>query len=131
LLVQVDLEFKILLPQLPECWDYRYALPHPAKELDSDNNLNKLGSSFSHRASSKEHRFLYLLSLPLHLSLFPFLFKSKQIKTQRTRVSMSTKLNSFGWLHNEAGVILSVQCFPRSRQSLMSPVAVSFLRGKQ
>jgi hypothetical protein len=40
--VQTDLKLKILLPQPPECWDYRCAPPHPfmlfffffAKETD-------------------------------------------------------------------------------------------------
>jgi hypothetical protein len=34
---QVDLEFWILLPLPPECWDYRYELQHLAYSLKSNS----------------------------------------------------------------------------------------------
>jgi hypothetical protein len=42
--VQAGLQLAILLPLLPECWDYRYAPPYPAALLFQKENIQIAGN---------------------------------------------------------------------------------------
>lgn len=51
-IAQAGLEFMTLLPQLPKCWDHRYAVPQPA--------TCNLITFFSHVCFSLYSKYLFL-----------------------------------------------------------------------